>query len=223
MTAMTDSTPDTITASLTPWYIRRMLILFAMFLGFTGWFAYDWQIGYPKKAAIYQEYLAYVAKGEDGLRDWARVSAERKIGFEDERTMAPFKADAGKIQEQLYATLVCAVLSLLVLVLFIRSLGTSLGISGGDLLLPRSAPVAIASIHRVDTRKWLGKGLAYIWYQSQDGTRKGVIDGMKYGGFKGEKPYLPDLILERVVEGFQGELIELQEETAAPATEPEST
>lgn len=215
-----DQNPDTLTARLTPWFIRRMFILFLMFAGFGGWFGYDWQVGYPKKAAIYSEYLGYRDKGEEGMREWARVSVEKKYKIEDEKSMAPPKIDAGKIKEQFFAMLVCFAVSALVLAYLVRSLGTALRVDGTTLFLPRSAPIAIADIVRVDTRKWMSKGLAYVWHKTGGAERKAVLDGMKYGGFKGDKPYLPDQILARVVDTFQGELIELQEEPAVDENAP---
>lgn len=210
---MENSPPQILIAPLTTWYIRRMLLLFLMFSGLSAYFYYDWQVGYPKKAEIYKEYLSYREKGEEGLREWAKVSAEKGISFEDNKTMAPFKADEGKIKEQYYGMLVCLVGSVLILIFYIKSHGTQLRVEGNTLHLPHMPPVDIADVVRVDTRKWLGKGLAYVWVKHKGSEKKVALDGLKYGGFKGEKPFLPDLILERVVQNFRGELIELQEES----------
>lgn len=205
------SSTGTVEAGLTPWYFRRMIILLVMFFGFGAYFAYDWQIGYPKKKVIYERYLDYKAQGEEGLREWAKVSKEEGIDFENEAEMAPFKVDDGKIQQQFWGMVVCFLIGAVVAVFFLRSLGTKLGVDERALRLPRRAPVPFGDIRVVDTRKWLNKGLARVVWEESGSSRKGVIDGMKYGGFKGEKPYLPDLILERVVDRFTGELIEIEE------------
>jgi hypothetical protein len=213
-------TPDLV-AKLTPWFTRRMAIMLAMFVFFAAYFAYDWKVGYPKKALIYKEYLAQQQLGEEGLREWANIVKEKGYDLEDEKTLMPAKIDDGKIAEQFYCMVLCALLAAGITVHLARALGTTLEAGQDSLKLPHSAPIAIASIVRVDTRKWLNKGLAYVWYKNNGKETKGVIDGLKYGGFKGEKPYLPDQILERVVTRFQGELIELQDVAAEPATAAE--
>lgn len=214
---MDQITPPEITVNLTPWFTRRMLIMLAMFGFFAAYFAYDWKVGYPKKASIYQEYLGYQAKGEEGMREWAVIAREKKYDLEDEKKLKPMEVDDGKIAQQFWGMIVCTVLSAITVYFLVRSLGTGLAIANEQLLLPRTPPIAISDIVRVDTRKWMSKGLAYVWYQSGGSEKKGVIDGLKYGGFKGEKPYAPDLILEHVVKNFRGELIELEEAPADTA------
>lgn len=206
------SSPPSFDAPLTPWYTRRMLIMLAMFGIFAAYFAYDWKIGYPKKAEIYQTYLSYAKDGDEGLRKWADVAREKGWDdYEDEKKLEPFKVDDAKIAQQMWGMLVCSAATLLILVLAVRSVGTRMALREGKLLLPGTDPIDIADIRRVDTRKWMSKGLATIWYEKNGAEKKGVIDGLKYGGFKGEKPYLPDQILEYVVKNFKGELIELEE------------
>ena len=216
----TPHSPDLV-ARLTPWFTRRMSIMIAMFAFFAAYFAYDWKVGYPKKAVIYQEYLAHQQRGEEGLREWANIVKEKGYDLEDEKTLMPAKIDDGKIAQQFYCMIICAVVTLGIGVHLARALGTTLEAGRNTIKLPRSASIAISSVVRVDTRKWLNKGLAYIWYTSNGSETKGVIDGLKYGGFKGEKPYLPDQILERVVSTFQGELIELQDAPAETAAAEE--
>lgn len=198
-------------AKLTPWFIRRMSIMLVMFIFFAAYFAYDWKIGYPKKALIYQEYLAQQKRGDEGMRAWATTVKEKGYDLEDEKNLMPAKIDEGKITEQFYCMLICAALTLAIGVHLARALGTTLEAGPDTLKLPHTPTIAIADIIRVDTRKWMNKGLAYVWYKTNDKEAKGVIDGLKYGGFKGEKPYLPDQILEHVVASFRGELIELQD------------
>ena len=214
-------TPGVIQAGLTPWYYRRMLVLFLMFFGFGCYFAYDWQIGYPKKKvesenamARYQELYA---QGDAGKLQWARESKENKWEIKNQQTMAPEVMTDSKIREQLWGTIVCGVVAAVVLTNFLRSRGTTLKADGEALLLPDGRRAPYSAIRRVDTRKWQNKGLASLWYEEGGRTRKAVIDGLKYGGFKGEKPYRPDQILDRVVDRFHGELIEIREEPVASA------
>ncbi len=205
--------PERIEAGLTPWYHRRMIILLVMFYGFAAYFAYDWQIGYPEKQVIYERYLELKEQGEEGLRLWAEEARENRWSFEDSRTMAPFAATDAKIREQMWGMIVCLVLGAIATGFYLRSAGTRLAVDADNLLLPRHGPIPISAITRVDTRKWLNKGIARLNYQIPGGkSGQAAIDGLKYGGFKGEKPFTPDLILERVVSTFPGELIEIEEE-----------
>ena len=216
-TAMSSPLPS-YDAPLTPWYTRRMLILLAMFGLFAAYFAYDWQIGYPKKAEIYKTYLEYAKDGDEGLRKWADVARQNGWdNFEDEKKLEPMKVDEGKIAQQMWGMIVCSVATLIILVLAVRSVGTRTALKNGNLHLPGLDPIAIGEIRRVDTRKWMNKGLAYIWYERNGTEQKAVLDGLKYGGFKGEKPFVPDQILEYVVKNFKGELIELEEVPAEAA------
>lgn len=205
--------PERIEAGLTPWYHRRMIILLVMFYGFAAYFAYDWQIGYPKKQVIYERYLELKAQGEEGLRQWAEEARENRWSFEDSRTMAPFAATDEKIREQMWGMIICLVLGAIATGFYLRSAGTRLAVDGDTLHLPKHPLIPISAITRLDTRKWLNKGIARLSYQIPGGkSGQAAIDGLKYGGFKGEKPFAPDLILERVVSTFPGELIEIEEE-----------
>lgn len=210
----TDS-PPMLEARLTPWYYRRMSLIFLMFFGFGCYFAYDWQVGYPKKVAeaavAMARYHELRTKGQDGLNQFAAEAKEKKWAIKNEATMEPEDFPPSKIQEQLYGTVVCGVVALAVLVFFLRSRGTVLRADGEAVHLPDGRRVPYTAIRRVDTRKWLNKGLASFAFEEDGRSGKGVIDGLKYGGFKGEKPYLPDQILDRVVSTFKGELIELAE------------
>lgn len=206
------SSPPIFDAPLTPWYTRRMLIMLAMFGIFAAYFAYDWKIGYPKKAEIYKTYLSYAKDGKEGLLKWADVARQNGWDdYEDETKLEPFKVDDAKIAQQMWGMIVCSAATLIILVMAVRSVGTRMALRDGKLRLPGLDPIEMADIKRVDTRKWLSKGLAHIWYLKDGTEKKGVIDGLKYGGFKGEKPYVPDQILEYVVKNFKGELIELEE------------
>lgn len=206
------STPPSFDAPLTPWYTRRMLIMLAMFGVFAAYFAYDWKIGYPKKAEIYQTYLGYAKDGDEGLRKWADVARQNGWDdYEDEKSLKPFEVDDSKIAQQMWGMIVCSIATIIILVLAVRSVGTRMALREGKLILPGADPIDISDIRRVDTRKWMSKGLATIWYEKNGVEKKGIIDGLKYGGFKGEKPYVPDQILEYVVKNFKGELIELEE------------
>lgn len=210
------SPPAVLQASLSPWYYRRTLVLFLLFAGFGAYFAYDWKVGYPRKKVETDQAIAryreLYSQGESGRKQWADESAARRWEIKDTRTMEPVVMTDAKIREQFYGAIVCGVVALVVAVQFARSRGTILAADEETVRLPGGKQVRYDEIFRVDTRKWGKKGLAYLWFKGAAGAGRAVIDGMKYGGFKGPKPYVADQILERIVERFRGELIELQAE-----------
>jgi hypothetical protein len=218
----TTTAPHRLQAALTPWYYRRMAILFGMFFFFGAYFGYDWRVGYPKKKAAGEAAMARYQElwpqGEKGQAEWAKLSRDNKWETEGVDMKPKVLTDA-KIAEQFYGMLVCLSVAAVVAVFFLRSRGTVMAVDDEALELPGGTLVPFTAIRKVDTRKWLNKGLAVIWFEAGGPLKRGVIDGLKYGGFKGEKPYLPDQILERVVERFQGELVELQEEEEAAGEE----
>jgi hypothetical protein len=77
-------------------------------------------------------------------------------------------------------------------------------------ILPDGRRVMHADAFRIDARKWLNKGLAYVTY-SEGGkgpSRTAVIDCLKFQD--GEKVY------EQLIAHFHGELIEKQVEPDEP-------
>lgn len=70
------------------------------------------------------------------------------------------------------------------------------------MIMPNGREVRYDQVYKVDKRKWDNKGLAYAYHRSSDnsGSRKAVIDDLKFGG--------ADKVLSRLLSTFNGELIE---------------
>ena len=61
--------------------------------------------------------------------------------------------------------------------------------------------IPFESIFRIDTRKWAKKGLAYVFYNEDESTKKrAVVDDLKFPG--------ADMILDRLKSRISGEIIE---------------
>jgi hypothetical protein len=61
--------------------------------------------------------------------------------------------------------------------------------------------VPFTQVFRVDKRKWDNKGLAYAHFRTESGAEKrAIIDDLKYIG--------ADQVLERILDNFEGELVE---------------
>ena len=74
---------------------------------------------------------------------------------------------------------------------------------------PNGQRVLFSSAHRIDKRKWDNKGLAYVHYRDEnEKERRAVIDDLKFDG--------ADKILDRLLENFDGELVE-RVSTEAPS------
>ena len=73
---------------------------------------------------------------------------------------------------------------------------------GGDL-------IPFENMLTLDKRKWETKGLATLTYKDGDGEKKAKIDGMIYGQFKEEEGAPAEAFFQKVLAGFEGELIEL--------------
>jgi len=61
-------------------------------------------------------------------------------------------------------------------------------------------------------RKWETKGLATLVYETDGKENKAKIDGMVYGQFKEEEGAPAEALFQKVLENFEGELIELVDE-----------
>ncbi|HCN27408.1 MAG TPA: hypothetical protein DIT64_01180 [Verrucomicrobiales bacterium] len=215
---------EVIVCRVTRWYFRRMGILAGMLFLMGMYFLYDGKYGYPaaNKVAEEKEWFEQVllksydeAKAAGALEAWAAGAAAKgwpagKNG-EPPRWIShaaakgwpekPHKYTDREIVEQFWwggATL-CAALAVAVVLLLNRK--KTLRAESGHWITPEGATVRYADVFRVDKRPWDQKGLAYAWHKDAAGREKrAVIDDLKYQGAA--------RVLERILAGFKGELIE---------------
>lgn len=201
---MSDDAQEPILCRTTPWYVRRMGLMFLMLAAFAGWFFYDFKVGYPAKAAIYAEYEK-VKDQPDGEATWLKIAEEHKWPKAPE----PYPPDKIATQGQFAAGMGIAALA--VLVSFLLGRGKTLQADATSFTAPNGARVPFDKVFRIDKRKWKHKGLATVFYRDDAGAeKKAVIDDLKYGG--------AERVLNRVMKRFSGEVIDL-DEASAPTDE----
>jgi hypothetical protein len=218
---------DVIVCHVTTWYYRRMGLLAAMFLGMGLFFFYDGKYGYPKENAVAEKKVWFEetvlksydearAQGDAALQTWLAMARERgwivkpaldqprwdDYGAPHDWPSSPKKHSAEEIEQQFYwggaMLLGAATAGLLVLLNHAKTL-----VGHHDhLVMPNGRKVYYKDVFRVDKRKWDNKALATVAYR-EGGTgpeSKVVLDDLKYLG--------TDKVLNRLLAGFKGELIE---------------
>jgi len=216
---------ELIVCRVTRWYYRRMGLAALMCLVFGLYFLYDWKVGYPKANGIADQQDWFekellpsydVAKKNGTLGEWMERAKENgwPTGKEGEPPKwlqyaamkgwpeKPKRHTQKEVDEQLWWGLGTISISLVVMVMVLLNRNKVLRGGEGYLVTPDGQTVAFSDVFRVDKRKWDNKGLAYVWHRKDAGGRdkKAVIDDLKYGG--------ADKVLERLLAGFRGELIE---------------
>ncbi len=227
------SQPDNgvIECRVTPWYFRRMGMLAAMLLVFGALFLYDGQWGYPaknKKAAVKDRFEEEVLKGYDKAREANTLDAWRAemkardwpvdvngeppkwLSYAAERGMdeKPKKYSDREIEEQFWWGGGMFIIAAVVGVLVLMNKGKVLRGHEDRLVTPDGTEVRFADVFKIDKRKWQGKGLATVYYKAAPDApeKRAVIDCLKFNE-KGA-----EAVLQRLLDGFSGELIEKVEE-----------
>ncbi|HUF62635.1 MAG TPA: hypothetical protein VMN36_11220 [Verrucomicrobiales bacterium] len=225
---------DTITAGVSRWFYRRMLIMTLVVLGMGAFFLYDGMVRYPEKGRIYQTHQAWT--GYEAERDaflqtelddsnWIASAQARPefqpYSFWEHETWKsyanargwpekpPEKDYSKKVTEQFVCAGICFAIVIVLLTVLVLSRSRTLRADGASFTTPAGRRIPFASAHRVDKRKWDNKGLAYVYYDDEGGIRKrATIDCLKYG--EGAEQ-----IFDRLMENFDGEVIETAPEQEA--------
>ena len=145
-------------------------------------------------------------KSDEGL--WKDYSGEK--GWPQEVDLDEDPKPAYKIKEQLYASIVCFVLSVIALFYYLRTKKRMMKVDDEAYYSPDGARIPFGKMTTIDKRKWETKGLATITFTDENGQEaKAKVDGMVYGQFKEEEGAPAEALFQRVLENFEGELIEL--------------
>lgn len=134
---------------------------------------------------------------------WAAYSARMRFPI----TPAEHGYDAASIREQWYAGGVCMLISVVLIVLIIRTAKRTLSIEG-DTITAAGQTFKVNDITRLDLRQWSAghKGIAYA-------TVKGKrirLDGMTYGGFNKNKGEPAEQWMQALLARYQGEIIDYE-------------
>lgn len=204
-------------------------MMLALFTFLCGYFFYDWKVGYPKKQEVYNaavvEYTKFITKAErlgrlgdeagvaDAKKDWIELSDTKDWEIDRVDLSPADKVTSDDIQEQFNFGVGAGVLAAGVLIWTLINLGKTLSVDGSRVTLPNGKSVSFSDIFKVDTRRWGNKGLATIHYKdASGGAHSAKIDGLKFGGFSKPAPFPADQILDQIVQGFDGDLVELEPE-----------
>ncbi|MEM7387215.1 MAG: hypothetical protein AAF514_19935 [Verrucomicrobiota bacterium] len=216
---------DTIELPIDSWFFKRMGKVIALFLGFSAWFFYDGFVSYPKDNVIFREHEAFqkiMAERDEFLLTetdeaaWDAVAKEK--GHPPQTSWKEFAAtknwpekppkelhDEWDLRGQYFFGTLCGLVGLGVLVWTLMNRGRNLKADGDAFTTPTGTRVPFDQVFRIDKRKWPQKGLAHIFYKDDNGAKKKtVIDDLKFRG--------ADRILDRLMNQFEGELIELPPE-----------
>jgi len=128
-------------------------------------------------------------------REFAGYAAE--LGFDSKDNKYHSRKD---IAEQLVIAGICGGGAVLALIFLVTSRNRVLRADGEAMIMPDGKRVPFAAAYRIDKRKWDNKGLAYVHYREGGAEKKAVIDDLKFVG--------AGKVLERLLGGFQGELVE---------------
>ena len=226
------SASEPILCRVTAWYYRRMGMLAGLCLIFGLVFLYDGLWGYPKVVAVAQkkewftkEFLpSFEAAKKDGrLAQWIEDAKAKGLptGVDgDSPRWKSYAAQNGweedpklysdrEIAEQFYFAFACFAAAVYTGILILLNRGKVLRGETDHWVTPEGVQVRYTDVFRVDKRKWEHKGLAYAWYRVQGGAEKRAkFDDLKFAG--------ADLVLQRLLARFSGELIEKVSEPESP-------
>jgi len=183
-------------------------------------FAKQQQIPFEEDHSLYPPDTDFEAKWPEILFD-----KEGMEGGDDEGLWKTFSGEKGwsqqvdpqedfmskyKIDQQLYASGVCFLLTGLTLFFFVRTKGRSMKVDDEAFYSPDGAKVPFDKMTQIDKRKWETKGLATITYSDENGISSKVkVDGMVYGQFKEENGAPAEALFQYILVNFEGELVEL--------------
>ena len=180
------------------------------------WAEYAAENGLPEDPAAEVErddvgaiFNAFEDGGKD--REWAPYAAANDLPSDE-----PYFHGKGDILEQHVIGGLCAAAGVIALIMMLLNKNRSVSADGEAYYPKPSTKVPFSDIFRIDTRKWRRKGLAYAFYKEAGGDeKKAVLDDLKFVGSQS--------ILDRMLENFEGELIEevVDDEDEEEAAEPD--
>lgn len=164
---------------------------------------------YPPDTDFEEGWPEILKKMDDHKRDdlWKEYSGEK--GWPQQIDPAEDVKTSKQIKEQLIAALVCFFLAAVALFFLVRTKSRVMKVSEQGYYPPGGDLIPFDNMLTLDKRKWETKGLATLTYKDGDGEKKTKIDGMIYGQFKEEEGAPAEAFFQKVLAGFEGELIEL--------------
>lgn len=204
-----------------------MVIMTLVALGMGAFFLYDGMVRYPEKGRIYQTHEVwneYEGERNEFLRTeiddenwtahaqsapsfqpyafWEHESWKSYANAKGWPEKPPEKDYGKKVMEQFVCAGICFAIAIGLLAALAVSRSRTLRADGESFTTPAGRRIAFANARRVDKRKWDNKGLAYVYYDDEEGNRKrATIDCLKYGKEA-------EQVFDRLMDNFDGEVIE---------------
>jgi len=183
-------------------------------------FATRQTVRFPEDPEVLPANLKLPMPWPDVLCDYQRVKSlqhnalwrdySEKNQLNEKPAEEPFKA--AKIKEQIHVFYICVSLSAVTLFLLIRTSRRCMIADAEALTTAEGKTIPYSSMRVLDLRKWEGKGIAFIEYESASGTKRARIDGLTYGGFSQDKNQPAEALMRRIRSHFNGEIIDYGEE-----------
>lgn len=191
-----------------------------------GWTAEDWQNFASKQSVKLAPEEYPLPADHSGMFEWPPELADSnlmKSGFSEtwraytgrlgwNESVEEKPKDQRTVNEQRTFGLGALIFSVVPLFFLIRTRNRAMKVDGGMVTAPNGSSVAISEIKQIDLRKWKTKGLARAEINTADGTKSLRFDGLTYGGFKKEDGEPAEKFMAALLEKFDGEIIEYEEE-----------
>lgn len=164
---------------------------------------------YPPGTDFDEKWPEILKKMDDHKSDdlWTEYSGEK--GWPQQIDPSEDIKTAKQIKEQLIAAIVCFILAAVALFFLVRTKSRVMKVDEQGYYPPGGDLIPFGNMLTLDKRKWETKGLATLTYKDGDSEKKAKIDGMVYGQFKEEEGAPAEALFQKVLAGFEGELIEM--------------
>jgi hypothetical protein len=162
----------TVEARITPIWKKQKLLLAILLLGFSGWFAFDGFIGWPKsniRWAEHERVKAEPGKWEELAKQngWSAEPPHRHYGH-------------GDILMQFVVGGLCAAIGLGTLIYWLSQIKRTVRIDDEAVTTAGGKRIPFTAITGVGKKKWESKGIATVRY-SLDGTEgEFIVDDYKF-------------------------------------------
>lgn len=169
----------TTTALMRPGYRMHLLMWAGIFVLMGMWFCYDGFYEWPDQREIARRYNELAQ--QDRLDQWPALAAQKGWPQGSEDSPPGKDRSDGTILAQKIIAASLMVPGLVILLYYLRSFRNSIKCDATTLTTSWGQATPLASITKLDTRRWDAKGIAVVHYQ-RSGAKDGrlVLDDWKY-------------------------------------------
>lgn len=169
-------------AKIDKWYVRKVGILAAMFLGISLWFLYDGFVAYPKQKLVFDEFEKFKqsnvppAKMEER---WNQYAKEKNFPLFNDGKPGKNHSDLD-IYTQRVLGFILLPLGLLFAWGTVRLVGRWISSNEEGLTTSWGQSALFSQITLFNKDRWKSKGIAVVYYQADGKKRRLVLDDWKY-------------------------------------------